>query len=159
MAPATNPKRLQVIDRIVTVLKAIVTGDNYFYTPYDVTKRFVHWAEAKGFPLYMVHSASGGTIVYAGEQQYDESFYVSVKGIVQDQNDTISKLEKAIRDIRKAINDDSESTAAGSLGTLCVQVRIDEPPETDNGYLQLEGGFGFFDQRIHIQITGEYGEL
>lgn len=159
MPSPTDPKRLQVIDRIVTVLTAITAGANYFYTPYAVQKRFVHWAEAAGFPLYMVFSATGGKVELGGAPDlYDEDFLVSIKGYVQDSTDTVSKMERAIRDIRKAINDDSKSGAAGSLGAMCVEVAIEEPPETDNGYLSLEG-FGFFDQRIRIKIAGDFGEL
>jgi hypothetical protein len=153
-----DPKRLQIIDRIVTVLSNIQTGTDYFYTPYEVKKRFIHWEEAKGFPTYMVFTDSGGEIVFAGYNLYDEIFYVNVKGIVKDWKDTVSVLEKCIRDVRKAINDDAKSGASGTLGTLCIEVRIEEPPLTDNGYLSLEG-FGFFEQRIRIRISGDFGEL
>ncbi len=158
MAPAAESKRLQVLNRIIAVLQAILAGDDFWYTPGEVVKRFKHWSECTKFPTYMVFSSTGGEIVYAGEQQYDEAFYVSVKGIVQDNLDTVTKLERSIRDIRKAINDDSLSPDPGTLGALAVQVRIDEPPETDDGYLSLEG-FGFFDQKIRCVISGDFGEL
>jgi hypothetical protein len=156
--PAAESKRLQVINRIVSVLQGILAGSDFWYTPGEVAKRFKHWSECTKFPTYMVFSSSGGEIAYAGEMQYDETFYVSVKGIVQDNLDTVTKLERSIRDIRKAINDDSISPNAGTLGALAVQVRIDEPPETDDGYLSLEG-FGFFDQKIRCVISGDFGEL
>ena len=164
MPSPANPKRLQVVDRVVVVLSAITAGANYFYTPcLPVRKRFVHWAEASGLnpdnPFYMVFSATGGKVELGGAPDlYDEDFYISIKGYVKDHVDTETKKERAIRDIRKAINDDSKSGVAGSLGTLCIEVAIEEPPETDNGYLSLEG-FGFFDQRIRIRIDGDFGEL
>lgn len=161
MAPATDPLTQQAIERIVTVLAAITTGASYFYTPAAVIKRFVHWREASfgpDNPLYMVFRDSGGGIGYIGHELYCEDWNINVKGYVQDNNDTVTKLERAIRDIRKAINDDSKSEAAGSLGALAAAVTIEEPPETDNGYLSLEG-FGFFDQRIRIRTDGDFGEL
>jgi len=158
MASPADPLVLKVIDRIVAVLQAITAGANFFYTPYLVTKRFIHWAEANGFPTYMVHLDSTGEVVYAGEGIFDMTFYISVKGIVSneqgDVDNTVDPLVKAWRDVTKAIDDDAKSPTAGTLGALTVQVRIDESPETDNGE-----GFGFFDQRIRVQTTGEFGTL
>jgi hypothetical protein len=159
MGAPTNPLRLQVIDRVVAVLAAIVAGSNYFFTPFEVVKRFKHWNECHGFPTYMVFTDSGGAVELSGVPDlYTENFYVNVKGYVQDNSDTVTKLEQAIRDIRKAIDVDSKSAAAGSLGALADEVRIEKSPDTDNGYLSLEG-FGFFDQQIRVMIEGTYGEL
>lgn len=161
MAVPTSPLTQQVIERIITVLAEITTGANYFYTPAAVIKRFVHWREASfspDKPIYMVFRDSGGTIEYIGNELYCEDWVVNVKGYVQDNADTVTKLERAIRDIRKAINDDSKSGVAGSLGAITAAVTIEEPPETDNGYLSLEG-IGFFDQRIRIRTDGDFGEL
>jgi hypothetical protein len=154
------PLRLQVIDRIVAVLQAITTGATYFYTPGAVVKRFVHWTECKAFPTYMVFTGSGGTVELSGaagdDSEYTEDFFVSVKGIVKDSVDTVTRLENAIADIRKAIDADSRSGAAGTLGALAVETRIETSPETDDGYLSLEG-MGFFDQKIRISIAGVIG--
>lgn len=161
MAPGTNPLTQQIIERIITVLAAITTGSSFFYTPAAVTKRYVHWREAiltPDTPYYMVFRDSGGVTAYIGENNYCTDYYINVKGYVQDNNDTVTRLERAIRDVCKAINDDSKSGAAGSLGVLAAAVTIEEPPETDNGYLSLEG-IGFFDQRVRVRIDGEFGEL
>lgn len=160
MAP-TNPLTQQIIERVITVLAAITAGSNYFYTPIDVIKRYVHWREAKFTatqPLYMVFRDSGGVIENIGADLYCEDYFINIKGYVQDPSDTVTKLERAIRDIKKAINDDSKLETAGSLGALSAAVTIEEPPETDNGYLSLEG-IGFFDQRIRVRIDGDFGEL
>ena len=160
MAP-TNPLTQQIIERVITVLEAITAGDNFFFTPFEVIKRYVHWREARltpTKPLYMVFRDSGGVITNIGENRYEDDYFINIKGYVQDPSDTVTKLERAIRDVCKAINDDSASEAAGSLGALAAAVTIEEPPETDNGYLSLEG-FGFFDQRIRIRIDGNFGEL
>ena len=160
MPTPSTPLRLQVINRIVAVLQAITTGATYFYTTGQVAKRFIHWSEAKSFPTYMVFTGSGGTVVLSGasgdDSEYTEDFYVSVKGIVKDSVDTVTRLENSIADIRKAIDADSRSSAAGSLGVLAVETRIEESPETDDGYLSMEG-FGFFDQKIRISIAGVIG--
>jgi hypothetical protein len=157
--PSANPLRLQVIDRIVAVLEAITAGASYWYTPGQVEKRFVHWTEAKDFPCYSVSDASGGTMELAGiPYNYDETFFVSIKGIVQDTEDTVTKLNRALRDVRAAIQADNISTAAGSLGLLAVDCRFEAPPDTDDGYLSLEG-FGFFDQRLKITVSGTFAEL
>jgi len=157
--PAT-PLRLQIIDRIIAVLQAIVTGETYFYTPGEVAKRFIHWTECKAFPTYMVFTAPGGTVELSGaagdDSEYTEDFFVSIKGIVKDSVDTVTRMERCIADIRKAIDADSRSGAAGTLGVLAVQVRIEDSPETDDGYLSLEG-FGFFDQKIRVSIAGVMG--
>jgi hypothetical protein len=158
--PPAIPLRLQAINRIVAVLQAISAGATYFYTPGAVVKRFVHWGECKSFPTYMVFTASGGKVELSGaagdDSEYTEDFYVSVKGIVKDSVDTVTRLENCIADIRKAIDADSRSGAAGSLGVLAVETRIEESPETDDGYLSLEG-FGFFDQKIRVSIAGVMG--
>lgn len=161
MAPSTNPLTQQVIERVVTVLAAITTGSSYFYTPYAVIKRYVHWNEATlrvSRPLYMVFIDSGGAINYIGENNYEDDWYLNVKGYVKDPSDTVTPLVRSIRDVQKAINDDSKGEGAGSLGAITAAVTIEEPPETDNGYLSLVG-FGFFDQRIRIRTDGEFGEL
>ena len=157
----TDPMSLKIIDRIVTILQAIIAGDSYFFTPYDVAKKFVHWEEAKvkaNRPQYMIFRDSGGRTEFAGTNLYDEHWFINVKGYVKHNSDTVTPLEKAIRDIQKAINDDSKSDAAGSLGQLGIQVIFEEPPSTDNGYLSSQG-FGFFEQRVKVISTGDFGEL
>jgi len=160
MAPAI-PLRLQIINRVVAVLQGITAGATYFYTPGAVVKRFVLWTEAKSFPTYMIFTGSGGKVELSGaagdDSEYTEDFFISVKGIVKDSVDTVTRLENSIADIRKAIDADSRSGAAGSLGALAVETRIEDSPETDDGYLSLEG-FGFFDQKIRVSIAGEIGE-
>ena len=161
MTTLAVPLRLQVIDRIVAVLKGIVAGAVYFYTPGGVEKRFVHWTEAKNFPTYMVFTGSGGTVglsgAAGGDSEYTEDFFVSVKGIVKDSEDTVTRLERCIADVRKAIDLDSQSGEPGTLGAIAVQTTFEDSPDTDDGYLSLEG-FGFFDQRVRVSIAGNMGE-
>lgn len=160
MTTPAIPLRLQVINRIVEVLEGIVTGPVYFYTSGEVARRFIHWSECKAFPTYMVFTAPGGTVELSGAagdaSEYTEDFFISVKGIVKDNEDTVTRLERCIADVRKAIDADSRSGVAGTLGALTVQTRIEDSPETDDGYLSLEG-FGFFDQKIRVSIAGVMG--
>jgi len=151
--------RLKVRERIVVVLGAIVTGTDYWKAPYEVARRFIGWMEAKGFPTYMVMIGTGGNTDLAGApDEYEEEFNVTIKGIVQDNEDPTAAIEHCVQDIRKAINRDSKSGVAGSLGALCDQVIQEEGIETDNGYLSVEG-FGYFEFLVHIKIHGDYGVL
>ena len=90
----------------------------------------------------------------AKQKIYDETFHIAINGVVYDAEDPVSKVEKAIRDIRKAINDDSVDFSAGTLGSLCVQVRIDKPPEIE--YFE---NFAFFEQLFRNHISGNFGDL
>ena len=159
-SPSANPIRLQVIDRVVTVLGAVTAGADYFFTPGRVVKRWVHLDEINAFPCYMVTAGEkGGQIITSGAPDvYEETFYISVKGVIKDSSDTVTKCEQALRDIRKAINTDSMSGASGSLGAITDSIKCTEGPDMDDGYLSLEG-YGFFDQRVEVQIHGNFGEL
>lgn len=156
MAP-TAPLLLTVRDRIVTVLKTIAAGDAYNRTPYDVIERFVHWREARGYPLFMVYIESAEPPEFAGANHYEQNVIYTVKVYVQNKTDTGKELLYSITDIRKAINLDSKSGAAGTLGVLTTQARIADF-WTDNGYLALEG-FGFGELKIAIEVSGDEGEL
>ena len=155
----TLPKRLQVIERIIDVLETISSGSNYFLTPYEVNRRFKHWDEISGSPTYSVHSDSGGEIVAHIDSNYDETFYVVVKGVIDNMDDPVGTLEKSIRDVQKAINADSiNRTDTASLSYIATHVKIADPPDTDNGNLSINGK-AYFEQRIQITISGDFGEL
>lgn len=159
MSAPEKSKRLQVLERVEAVLRAIVAGEKYNYTPALVSRRFIHWSELNAFPAYSISSASGGKIDISSigrpEVEWTEEFYISIKGVVQDNSDTMTKIENCIEDIRKAILEDARNPAAGSLLNLTLAVDIDEPPMTDDGYLSLEG-YGFFDLRVKFTITNLY---
>lgn len=157
----TDPKSLQIINRIYDVLRAIQAGENYFYTPFKVARRFMDYNECEGYPTYSVFRGEpAGGSAYAGENLWDEDFFINIYGIIQHDSDTVTVMERAIADIRKAIDDDSRSGAANTLGdgVMCVDVRFDEPPWTDEGILSNEG-FGFFHIRLRVIMSGEYGEI
>ena len=159
MAP-TAPIRVTVINRILTVLGAISAGDTYFYTPHKTVEdsEGVDFALAKNGPLYILFLGEGESAIdVVGRETYDETFYPIIRGVVHARSGIITKMLKSNKDVRKAIDTDSKSGAAGSLGALCVQVRIDESPEWF--YFEDSMEFAGFDQRIRVQITGDLGDL
>jgi len=152
-----DPIRLQVIDRIVTVLRDIQEGDNYFHSPRQVEKGFV--AEPQGYPIYMVRSESGGDIEMHGDAQFAETFYVSINGRMQEIGDVVSPMERCLRDVRKAIDADFRAGgAADSLIGLATTVQFDTPPDITYD-VDATGPFAEFSQRVRITIFGEFGEL
>ncbi|HUV39030.1 MAG TPA: hypothetical protein VMY39_05420 [Planctomycetota bacterium] len=143
----------------MAVLKAITEGDDYFFTPSEVTKRMMDYAQIKGSPTYCVHSDTGAEPpkIYSGHQ-FDEKFAVSVKGWIRTMaGESTTIIERCIRDIRTAIDADTVSTAAGSLGALGALPQVDTV-ETDSGWLAIEG-FGYFDQRFIFRIRGDWRNL
>jgi hypothetical protein len=152
-----DSKRLRIIDRIVTVLRGIQEGDDYFYSPHQVAKGFV--AEPSGYPFYCIRSESGGEIEMHSDGQWRETFFVSVNGRVQETGDVVSPLERSLRDIRKAIDTDMASGGGtGSLITLATSVVFDAPPDI-NYDADNVGPFAEFSQRVRITIDGEFGEI
>ncbi|MBE3131369.1 MAG: hypothetical protein IMZ54_11740 [Acidobacteria bacterium] len=163
MSWPTDPKSLQVIDRIVEVLNDIVGGGPaYFHTPGGAIKGFVHYSTVTKFPYYMVaFEGASERPVPMGDNQYHQTLAVSIKGWVDlEKGESVSKLLRCIRDVQKAVNEDTKSGAgADSLGVLACQCDIDTT-EADSGFLAIEGrGFGYFDQRVVVVIEGDWGEL
>jgi hypothetical protein len=157
MATPAVPKEDAILDRIVTVLEAITAGATYWYKPGRVQKRYVHWREYTGaFPIYMVTLGSGGERVDNSYANIDETFHISIQGYVKDNEDTSGKILRCWQDIRVALTAEMANGAAGSLPVLgAFQLRIRNFPETDNGYLIIENGLGFFeiDAEVHINDT------
>ena len=152
-----EPLRLRVINRIVEVLQGIREGDDYFYSPRQVVKGFI--AEPKAYPVYMVTSESGGEINMHSDSNWAETFYVAVRGIVADMGDVVTPLERAIRDVKKAIDGDMASgLPATSLGGLVTSLVFDTPAEIDYGF-EGTGFLGYFVLRIKIQVDGTFSEI
>lgn len=155
--PSADPLRLQVINRIVEVLKNITAGADYFFTPVAVAKGFV--VSPSGYPAYAVRSETGGEIEMHSDAQFAESFYVSIHGAVQEIGDVVTPLERAIRDVRKAIETDFQPAAgAGSLITLATNIQFDAPPDINYGP-EGQGPLAFFRQRLKVMVSGEFGEI
>lgn len=155
----TDSLRLQVLDRFEAVLDSIEAGTDYFYTPHKVSKSPIPYELAKHGPLYQIFLAEDvGNIPITGRENYDETYYISVEGVVHDRADLGTKIEKAIRDVRYAIDLDSKSAIAGTLGVLAVQIRIDESPEVAY-FSEKHDNFAVFDQKFRVHITGDFGVL
>jgi len=159
MGSPTIPTELAIRDRIVTVLSSITAGADYWYTPAKVMKRFVHWREYQGaFPVYMVTVGSGGTREFNSRNNVDETFYLSIKGFVKDDTDTTGRILRCWQDIRVALAREMESPLPAALPSLgAFLLSIPEPPETDDGYMAIEGGLGFFDVRVEIHYNDTLG--
>lgn len=152
-----DPIRLQVVARIAYVLRRIAGGASFFFTPGQVATGFI--ASPTGYPVYEVVSDSGGPVENFGDYQARETFFIAILGTVQDTGDIVTPLERALRDVRKAITDDLRPEAgAGSLGTLVTWAGFDSSAEIHYG-LEGTGFFGFFSQRVKVILSGEFGEL
>lgn len=152
MAP-TKPLRLQVIDRIIAVLQAIAQGDDYWTTTGQVTRRWIPPNQAIAFPVYGVHAGEGQAPEEdAGE--YREEFAVVVEGVIKSAADTVTEMEHALADVRKAVDKDARDGAtAGALGTLTVFARVGRS-WTDEGE-NVASGLGYFWQEFLVQIAGD----
>lgn len=162
MSYPTDPKTLQVLDRVLLVLREIVRGDDYFVTPGDVIKGFAHYSTLTRFPAYMVaFEGASERPVPIGDNLYHETIAVSIKGWVDPElGECVTRLLKCVRDVQRAVNEDTRPGAGPlSLGVLCCQCDVDTV-ETDNGFLAVEQrGFGYFDQRVVAVVEGDWGEL
>lgn len=157
-----DPKRKKVADRFVTILGSIAAGNDYFFTPMEVAKHYIFPEEAacvQNRPVYSVYpeGSSGSFFVETGGV-YDEKYPLTVHGIVENPVDIVGDLEKAVRDVRKAVEADSRNTDPGALGDLCINVSIENPPETDGGAFSGIGR-GYFAQEFMIHVSGDVTEL
>ena len=153
--PASDPKRLLVIDRVVAVLKAMKQGEGYWYAAAEVVKQVVHERQVTEFPFYMVeYESSPGPPKSGINHQFTEDLAIIIKGACDPENgDTTAKLERCIRDVRTAIDADASSGVAGSLGALGVIVTVDA--------LEIEHDerYGVFNQRFVAHIRGDWRNL
>ena len=156
----TDPLTLQVADRFEAVLDSIEAGTNYFYTPQKVSKYPLDFEDAKFGNLYevFVGEEAGSFVEVIGREAYDATFFITVVGTVFDRSDLVTKLIKSWRDVVYAIDQDSKSSTAGTLGVLGVQVRVDEGYEASY-YAEGHDGFANFKQKFRCQISGDLGDL
>jgi hypothetical protein len=157
--PPTKSLRLQALERVRTVLQAITTGATYWKQPYEVLNKAILLEQMKAFPTYMVFTAPSDRTELAGApDNYNEVFQVTVCGIVEDKSDPPAALEKALQDVRKAINTDSKLQTAGALGNITLSTTMYGQVKTDEGLLSSEG-FAYFEQPVDVLINGDFGEL
>jgi hypothetical protein len=159
----TDGKRLKAINRIITLLRQIKAGSDFFYTPYAVVRCWLMPEECKGFPTYGVFAGSGGNTLLQAitgtPNIFDHDFFIIVRGYIHDTEDTVSKEEHSIHDIITAINEDVEDMATtGSLGRICDKVLIEDAPETDDGWGGM-ANIGFIEQRVHVFVSGTMNQI
>ena len=151
MSYPTDPLSVQVRARVLEVLGDIVEGDDYFATPGVVYDNYKNWKEREAFPAYEVIFGSGGAWEEQIGDHASETFTLVVHGSIADNEDPPSAIRKLIRDVRKAILNDT------TLGTLASRITLGET-RTDNGAGALTGG-GWFDQDFAVTIHGQIEEL
>jgi hypothetical protein len=108
----------------------------------------------------MVTFGSGGPREPHSHNTIEATVSISIKGIVQDNEDTTAKIAKCWQDIRVALTAEMESGDAAALSSLGVETcRCKDFPDTDDGYLAVENGLGFFDMRVEIRFFDTLGYL
>lgn len=156
---AVTPKRLRIRDRAVVVLKSIVAGSTYFFTPTEVLNKLIPPGQAQGDLTYMVFTDSGGSMEESDDLLIDEDFYFDVSAYCKNEADPQSMMEKALADVRRAIMADAiNKVDSESLGNIAILVKITEPAETDNGVFSAEG-LAFFTQRFSVKISSSLLEM
>ena len=127
----------------------------------NVIRGIVAYDTITDFPFDMAYL---GSEHQAPEHQMDGTVMkfptIQVEGYVdaRGEEDTITRLIKHLRDVQKAVNEDTKPGAgAESLGVLCDYARVGIA-ETDDGMLAGEGKAGF-KLSIDCCISGEWGEL
>jgi hypothetical protein len=157
MSYPADPKSIQVRDRVLVLLHAIVEGDSYFMTPGVVYDNFKNWKEREAYPSYCVFFGEGGEWAEHQGLQAAETFILIVHGDFQD-DDAPAAVRKGVRDVRKAIMDDAAGGGvATSLQVLCAHVTLGKLT-TDNGTEAMVGS-GYFDQEFSITILGKIEDL
>jgi hypothetical protein len=162
MSYPLDPKTLQILDRVIEVLKDVTAGADYFYSiGGNVIKGIVGYDTLTSFPFDMVYL---GPEHSAPEYQPDGLVIkfptIQVEGYVDatGEEDTITRLIKHLRDVQKAVNEDTKSGAgAGSLGVIAVYARVGIA-ETDDGMLAGDGRAAF-KLSINCCVDGDWGEL
>lgn len=160
MAYTTNPKSLDIIERVVSILKDVTQGDTYFYTIGEkVVKGLRGFNEATGFPFDMV---SFGSDHRPPEYVPDHGVYryptIVVTAYVDEENgEAVTKMAKHLRDVQLAVETDLRSTAVGSLGQLVGWGHIGSVT-TDEGELSFEGLAGFR-MELNVCLIGDWGTL
>ncbi len=118
----SDPERLKVVERVVTVLSAITAGSTYFYTPYKVEK-FRKVREQVSLPEHKPHYSvlsDVGDVEFAGADISDEQMTISVFGMVESSTDLVGTVEKSREDVINAISADINDGGAGTLITLAA---------------------------------------
>jgi hypothetical protein len=160
--PTASTKSVKVRDRIIDILKEIVAGDYFYYTPGVVYDNFKNWKEREAYPAYAVFFGPGGTWEERQGLQAAETFTIIVHGDFSDSEDAPKAVRLGLRDVRKAVMDDMTSSpvlviTGDSLGSLCDHLTLGAVT-TDNGVEAMVGS-GWFDQEFAITISGKIEDL
>jgi len=166
--PAESTKSVEVRDRIIAILKEIVAGTNFYYTPGVVYDNFKNWKEREAYPAYAVFYGAGGEWTQYAGLNVSETIVVIVHGDFSDSEDAPKAVRLGLRDVRKRIMDDAiglnDGTGDGdgdeddlTLNQVALRVTLGAVT-TDNG-TEAMAGSGYFDQEFLITINGAIGDL
>jgi hypothetical protein len=158
MSYPADIKSIRARARVLEVLREMVAGDDFFFTPGVVYDNFKNWAERQTYPSYCVFFGEGGEWAERQGLQAAETFIIIVHGDFKDDEDAPATVRKGIRDVRKAVMDDAATGGIStSLQVLCDHVTLGKLT-TDNGTEAMVGS-GWFDQEFSIIISGKIEDL
>jgi hypothetical protein len=154
MSYPTDPKSVLVRERVLALLRDIVAGDDFYFTPGYVWDNYKAWNEIDAdYSLEVYFGEGGEPTPYAGLQM-EEPFILIVHGRIGKSEDPPGDVRKAMRDVRKAIMDDA---AGGTLASLAARVKLGAS-RTDGGQ-EASLGSGWFEQEFSITILGNIKDL
>lgn len=160
MAYPPIPITVQILDRIMEVVKDIGTAGDFFYPiGENVGRGLRHFAEATSFPYLTVFMGSDHRPPeYLPDHRVYRYAKFIVAGVTDEENgEPVTKMLKVLADVQKALEADLKSQAAGSLGTLVGWGHLGSV-YTDEGELGLEGNAGFR-QDIDTCLIGDWGDF
>jgi hypothetical protein len=155
MSYPTDPKSIAVRDRVITVLRAIVQGNDYFFTSV-VFDNWKHFKEILEFPSYEVYFGPSQPLQHLSGGVAQETFTLIVHGRIQS-DDPPGDVRRAIQDVRRALLADRINGAAGALSSLLLTMFVGAS-QTDNGE-EAEKGFGWFNQEFICTMYGAVEDL
>jgi hypothetical protein len=136
MAPPSGlPVKEAILDDIASTLSAIVAGDDYYTTVERVQRIDATPMELSMFPAVVIipqttdydREATQGTLTIAAE------FRIQLALMLRTRTDAVSKLERFIRDVHKALLLDRYRGGL-ALNTRVVEDEVFYPTEDDEAF-------------------------
>ncbi len=159
MSIPTDPKKVTIHARAVTVLEGIFQGDDYFYTPGNVQGKATLWKKRMAdYELAVIFAGAEEAPTHHSGHRLEETFTLVIGGAIRDHDgETQKALARALRDIRKAVFADMDAGTTGSLGALAIRCQLG-PWRSELGEGPLEG-FGRFEQEFKFTVSGDIEDL
>ena len=145
--PPSNPIELQILDQILTELRVIVAGSDYFFTPQIVEKGYIDPDNCQAYPALFVNL--GGSQPRPDEvksRRRATHLQVAIDGHINNEIDPHSDTIKLLADVKKAVFID---VTHNQLATSTII----ESEEMDHGALKP---YGTFTLTLTINIYSQY---